>query len=96
MILHDEFQFSESRERKERLQTMCNLSADLVEKGIKRGIKQGIEQGIKQGIEQGQQMRTEEIVRNMLKNGISHEIIKASIPNLSDEDLDTLVQASKV
>lgn len=71
---------------------MCNLSADLVEKGIKQGIKQGIEQGI----EQGRKIRTEEIVRNMLKNGISREIIKASIPDLSDKDLDTLVQASKV
>ena len=75
---------------------MCNLSADLVEKGIKQGIKQGIEQGIEQGIKQGRKIRTEEIVRNMLKNGISREIIKVSIPDLSDKDLDTLVQASKV
>ena len=50
-LLCNEYGIETSIEVKEALNTMCNLSDLIEEKGIKRGIEQGIEQGIEKSIE---------------------------------------------
>ena len=49
-ILTDEYGMIMTTQLEGRLQTMCNLSENILEEGIERGIKQGIEQGIEQGM----------------------------------------------
>ena len=49
-LLHNEYGIETSVEVKEVLNTMCNLSDLIEERGIERGIEQGIERGIEQGI----------------------------------------------
>ena len=49
--LSDEYGIIMSEETERRLNTMCNLSEVVLEKGIEQGIKKGIEKGIEQGEE---------------------------------------------
>ena len=65
--LSDEYGIIMSEETERRLNTMCNLSEVVLEKGIEQGIKQGIEQGIERGIEQGIEQGEEKIARLMQK-----------------------------
>ena len=60
-ILSDEYGIIMNEETEGRLNTMCNLSEVVLE----RGIEQGIEQGIERGIEQGQR----QLIEQMIKNG---------------------------
>ena len=56
-ILEDEFEIEMTRMLESEVQTMCNLSKGVEERGIvigmERGMKQGMERGMKQGMEQG-------------------------------------------
>ena len=69
--LQTNYGLEHSIEIKEGLQTMCNLSYSILEKGIEQGIEQGIvqgiEKGIKQGIEQGIEQGKTELIKNCLK-----------------------------
>ena len=67
-----------------------------IEQGIEKGIEQGIKQGIKKGIEQGKTKAIEEVALNMMRKGLSVDLIKA-ITGLSDEKLKQLesVQTSQ-
>ena len=65
--LCEEYGITMSEETERRLNTMCNLSEVVLE----RGIEEGIEQGIKQGIEQGQR----QLIEKMLKKGKTAEEI---------------------
>ena len=58
----------------------------------------GIEEGIKQGITQGMQQASLKDAKNLLKNGVSFEVIQASIEGLTNADLQNIyneVKASK-
>ena len=63
-ILETEYDLKMSREGKEHLVKMCNLSdwieEQAIEKGIKKGIEQGREEGRKQGREEGREQGREE------------------------------------
>ena len=63
-ILETEYDLKMSREGKEHLVKMCNLSdwieEQAIEKGIKKGIEQGREEGIEQGREEGREQGREE------------------------------------
>jgi predicted transposase/invertase (TIGR01784 family) len=48
------------------------------QKGIAQGITQGIEKGITQGIEKGIAKGKEEMVRNLLADGVSLDVIVKS------------------
>ena len=61
------------------------------DKGLKEGIEQGIEQGITRGIEQGIMQERKEIVKNLLKNGVSIEQI-AKITGLSKEEIENIIK----
>ena len=50
-ILTDEYGMIMTTQLEGRLQTMCNLSENILEEGIERGIEQGLEQGIDLGID---------------------------------------------
>ena len=56
-ILEEEFEIEMTRTLESEVQTMCNLSKGVEERGIaigmERGMKQGMERGMKQGMEQG-------------------------------------------
>ena len=51
--------------------TMCNLSVGVFE----RGIEQGIKQGIKQGIERGAESKTRSFVINLLHEQMQVDFI---------------------
>ena len=60
--------------------------------------KEGIKQGITQGIAQGMQQASLKDAKNLLKNGVSFEVIQASIEGLTNADLQKIyneVKASK-
>ena len=59
-ILETEYDLKMSREGKEHLVKMCNLSDWIEEQAIEKGIKKGIEQGREEGIEQGREEGREE------------------------------------
>ena len=70
-ILENEFQIPMTEKMEMEVETMCNLSDGVEQKGIEKGIVIGIEKGIEQGIEQN----TAFVVLNMLKEGFSIETI---------------------
>ena len=59
-ILETEYDLKMSREGKEHLVKMCNLSDWIEEQAIEKGIKKGIEQGREEGREQGREEGREE------------------------------------
>ena len=65
-ILETEYDLKMSREGKEHLVKMCNLSdwieEQAIEKGIKKGIEQGREEGRKQGREEGREQGREKTI----------------------------------
>ena len=64
-ILSEEYGIVMRDDTERRLNTMCNLSEVVLEKGIEQGIEKGIEQGIEKGIEKG--MR--QLIQQMRNNG---------------------------
>jgi len=82
--LEKQYGFIINDETARRVNTMCNLSDVVEERGIERGLARGIEQGIEQGmkrglaqgIEQGREQTLEQTVRRLLiKNYPDGEII---------------------
>ena len=53
-IIESEYGIPMKQEIERRVNTMCNLSEAIEERGIERGIEQGMEQGIEQGMERGE------------------------------------------
>ncbi|MDE7249284.1 MAG: hypothetical protein K2N82_05225, partial [Lachnospiraceae bacterium] len=51
-LLTEKYGMIMTSELEGRVQTMCNWSEVIIERGIERGMEQGIERGIKQGIKQ--------------------------------------------
>ena len=81
-ILSDEYGIIMNEETEGRLNTMCNLSEVVLERGIEQGIERGIEQGIERGIEQGQR----QLIYTMLKKGKTVE----EISELCDISVDAI------
>ena len=74
-VLELEYGIAATREMKEGMRQMCNLSERIeeigIEKGIKQGIEQGIEQGIVQGIEQGIEQGIKVLIESCKELGVS-------------------------
>lgn len=68
--LEEEYGISMTVETERKVNTMCNLSEVMlergIEQGIERGIERGIEKGIERGIEQGIERGIEITAENML------------------------------
>lgn len=90
-ILHEKFNFSKSDTREEAFRHMCNLSFNISEEAMKKGIKQGIEQGR----EQGKRLANLSMVRNLLANGVPSDVIRNSLPDLSDSEFADLLKEAK-
>ncbi|EAB6419214.1 hypothetical protein D6S13_24875 [Salmonella enterica subsp. enterica] len=77
-------------------EVIVNIAQRLQEKGRQEGLQQGIEQGFEKGIEKGREeervlayQRQLNMARNLLKNGVSLELIVEST-GLSREELISL------
>ena len=71
--------------------SMCNLSAGVLERGFEQGIEKGIEQGIEKGIEKGAEATKEKMIVNACKAGMSMENIKA-FSGLSEEEIRSILK----
>ena len=69
------------------MNTMCNLSEGIFERGIEQGISQGISQGRAQGILQGESG----MILSMLKKGYD----LASIADISQWSISKIEQLAK-
>lgn len=77
-ILEEEYDIRRTLDRKELLTNMCNLSQGIENKGIQKGIQQGVQQGAYRA--------NYESAKQLMLSGVSLEIIKPAMPNLSDAD----------
>ena len=62
-ILKEEFGMIMTTELEGRMQTMCNWSEAILERGIEQGMERGIEQGMERGIEQERLNAIERMIR---------------------------------
>lgn len=89
-ILESEFGIKQSNDRKEHLNSMCNLSEGIFQKGIKQGIQEGIQQGVKQGKAEGATEANFKTAKNLRKMGMPMESIQQAIPNLTSAQLEAI------
>ena len=90
-ILESEFDLDISGDMEREMNTMCNLSESIFERGIVQGIEQGIEQGSEQGIEQGESG----MIHSMLKKGYDLTSI-ADISQWSIKKIEQLAKAHRL
>ena len=64
---------------------------DAIEEGREEGIKEGREEGIKEGIKEGKLETQKEIVKNMIDNNLSDDLIMKSL-NITFAELQKLKQ----
>ena len=81
--MKEKFVIKKTRERKELLDDMCNLSDGIFNKGVEQGIAQGARQA---------NMKT---AHTMLLNNMSLDLVRKSIPDLTDEDMKEVLQEMK-
>ncbi len=62
-----------SAEMEGRMQTMCNLSENILERGLEKGMQEGLEKGMQEGIEKGMQ----EGIEKGMQEGIEKERMDA-------------------
>ncbi len=82
-ILEEKYGMIMTAELEGRIQTMCNLSENImamgiaegIEKGIEKGIKKGIVEGIEKGIVEGQKKERINAIQRMIKAGAAREQI---------------------
>ena len=82
-LLEEEFNLDISSDMEKEMNTMCNLSEGIFERGIVQGIERGIEQGIEQG-ESG-------MILSMLKKGYD----LTSIADISQWSIKKIEQLAK-
>lgn len=73
-ILEEKYQIPMTRELRKELETMCNLSEGIEERGIAKG----------------EERASKENAKKFFENGASYELVRASIEILSDEDLQKI------
>jgi len=61
------------------------------DEGVEAGRREGIEVGRREGIE-AEKERTIESARLLFENGVAFKIVRASIPLLSDEELQKIYE----
>jgi len=65
-----EFHIPMTQQLESEVETMCNLSDYVEQRGVEKGIQQGIQQGIEQGIQQGIQQGIEQGIQQGIERGI--------------------------
>ena len=81
-ILEEEYDIRRTLDRKELLTNMCNLSQGIENRGIQKGIQQGVQQGAYRA--------NYESAKQLMLSGVSLEIIKPAMPNLTDADFASI------
>ena len=74
-ILKEEFGMIMTTELEGRMQTMCNWSEAILERGIEKGIEKGIERGIEKGMERGIEKERLNAIERMIQAGATKEQI---------------------
>ena len=90
-IIGNEYDIQTRDDLRKEVNTMCNLSEGIeergiekgIEKGLAMGIEQGLERGITQGVKKGLEQGTAQIIFTLYKNGLSAE----QIATLTDKDI---------
>ena len=73
-ILENEYSIPMNKDLGREMEKMCNLSEAIEERGIEKGSKQNAKENAKRFFE----------------NGVSYQIVRASIENLTDEELQQI------
>lgn len=73
-ILENEYSIPMNKDLGREMEKMCNLSEAIEERGIEKGSKQN----------------AKENARRFFENGVSYQIVRASIENLTDEELQQI------
>ena len=74
-ILSEEYGLVMTTALEGRIQTMCNLSENIIELGMEKGLEKGIEKGIEKGMREGIQKERMDAIERMVKAGASKEQI---------------------
>ena len=94
-IIGNEYDIQTKDDLREEVNTMCNLSEGIEERGIEKGIEKGIERGLamglEQGVEKGVEQGTAQLIFTMYKNGLSAEQIAA----VTDKDITNVKKIIK-
>ena len=77
-ILEEEYHISMSNNLKKEVKDMCNLADAIEERGIQTGIQQGV------------QLNAIANAKRLFQNGVSYELVHASIDAISDEELQKI------
>ena len=86
-IIGNEYEIQTQDNLRKDVNTMCNLSEGIEERGIEKGIEKGLAMGIKQGLEQG----TAQLIFTMYKNGLSEEEI-ATITDKNISEVQEIIE----
>lgn len=76
-ILENEFKIPMVGERKELLESMCNLSQGIKEIGIEQGEKQGMQKGLQKGMQKGLKKGIQQGIQQGLEQGRTSEIFSS-------------------
>ncbi len=78
----------------EEVESMCEIMDRAVNKGKVIGREEGREEGRKEGRKEGIKIGARESAEKLFKNGVSYEIVRASIDALSDSELREIEAAA--
>lgn len=85
-VLENEYGIAMSVELEEEVNSMCNLSEAIEERGIEQGIERGIEQGIERGVEQGKIIATYDFIQSgMITPKAGAEKLGVSVEQLKND-----------
>lgn len=90
-LLKEKYDIDLNAAEKEALDSMCNLSEGIYEKGVNYGISKGISQGFSQGLNKG---KTEDALE-MLRDGVSFEKV-AKYTKLSLKVIENIAKQNKL
>ena len=86
-IIGNEYDIHTKDDLRKDVNTMCNLSEGIEERGIEKGIEKGLAMGIAQGLEQG----AAQLILSMYKNGLSEEEI-ATITDKNIAEVQEIIE----
>ena len=86
-IIGNEYDIQTNDDLRKGVNTMCNLSEGIEERGIEKGIEKGLAMGIAQGLEQG----AAQLILSMYKNGLSEEEI-ATITDKNIAEVQEIIE----
>ncbi len=74
-FLLEKYKMEMEVEIREALNTMCNLSELIEERGMRKGMRRGMRRGIKKGVQRGMEQGFKTDIEKLLRKGYSPETI---------------------